>query len=266
MPEPLVSVIIPCRNYGSYLGETIESVLNQTYKNIEVIVVDDGSTDDTSKVAASYPVKYFYIDHQGNECPARAQNAALNMISSGSEFVMCLGADDKLLPDYIRRCYSEFMWQTFIKNRKVGFVWTGCQEFGASTVLRKPRTKLLRGKLSLYRNPGGQLGSMFIPVAAFKGIGGFDESLHGLEDWDWAIRAVTQGWVGVSVPEPLLLQRVHSRNLSFTMKKFNLEKELASKHLHMWFWLRLFKAWARVKRIITHPRRSVSKLWRRLSV
>ena len=91
---PLVSVVIPCYNSARYLGETIESVLAQTYARVEVIVVDDGSTDATPKIAQSYPVQYVY---QTNRGISAARNAGV--VHSRGKYVQFLDHDDRLLPD-----------------------------------------------------------------------------------------------------------------------------------------------------------------------
>src|SRR5580658_5195808 len=94
--EPLVSVVIPCYNSARYLGETIESVLAQTYARVEVIVVDDGSTDATPKIAQSYPVQYVY---QANRGISAARNTGV--IHSRGKYVQFLDHDDRLLPTAI---------------------------------------------------------------------------------------------------------------------------------------------------------------------
>jgi glycosyltransferase involved in cell wall biosynthesis len=93
---PLVSVVIPCYNSARYLGETIESVLAQTYAPVEVIVVDDGSTDTTAKIAQSYPVQYVY---QTNGGISAARNTGV--VHSRGKYVQFLDHDDRLLPTAI---------------------------------------------------------------------------------------------------------------------------------------------------------------------
>ena len=91
----LVSVVIPCYNQARFLSEAIESVLAQSYKDFEIVVIDDGSTDDTSKVAARYPaVRCIRQDNQGL---AAARNTGLRR-SRGS-YLVFLDADDRLLPE-----------------------------------------------------------------------------------------------------------------------------------------------------------------------
>src|SRR5919112_291203 len=92
---PLVSVVIPCYNQAHFLGEAIESVLAQSYPNFEIIVVDDGSTDDTSEVAGRYPK--VRLVRQENQGLSGARNAGL--ARSEGEYVVFLDADDRLLPE-----------------------------------------------------------------------------------------------------------------------------------------------------------------------
>jgi hypothetical protein len=216
---PLVSIIIPTRNYGRYIEECLQSVLNQTYQNLEIIVVDDESTDNTAEIVQKYPqVKYVYQRHKGNKTPARAQNTALK-IASGN-FIMLLGADDKLDKRYVELCLKEI-----VKDKRVGFVWTGCQEFGESNIVRMPRPIFTR--YGFFCKPGGQLGGMLIRREVFEDVGGFDESLHGLEDWDWAIRASLKGWKNIAIKKPLYYARMHKFNVSPKTVAFN---ELKSKY------------------------------------
>src|SRR5215204_1671374 len=92
--SPLVSVVIPCYKQAHFLGEAIESVLAQSYPNFEIIVVDDGSPDNTSEVAASYP--RVRLVRQENQGLSAARNSGLSR--SEGEYVVFLDADDRLLP------------------------------------------------------------------------------------------------------------------------------------------------------------------------
>jgi glycosyltransferase involved in cell wall biosynthesis len=95
VPRPLVSVVIPAYNYARFLGDAIESVMRQAYDRVEIVVVDDGSTDDTAAVAASYPqIKYVPQENQGL---AAARNTGIRYATG--EYLVFLDADDRLLPD-----------------------------------------------------------------------------------------------------------------------------------------------------------------------
>ncbi len=95
---PLVSVIIPTYNYGRYLGKALESCRSQTYKGLEIIVVDDGSTDDTRGVVERFGPGVVYI-FQANQGVSRARNRGLDV--ARGELLTFLDADDYLLPDSI---------------------------------------------------------------------------------------------------------------------------------------------------------------------
>jgi len=93
--QNLVSAIVPCYNQGHFLSEAIESILNQTYPHYEIIVIDDGSTDDTSQVAARYA--NVRCIRKKNEGLSAARNTGLR--ASAGAYVVFLDADDKLLPE-----------------------------------------------------------------------------------------------------------------------------------------------------------------------
>jgi glycosyltransferase involved in cell wall biosynthesis len=90
---PLVSVVIPCYNSARFLGEAIESVLSQTYPKIEIVLVDDGSTDATPQIARSYPVQYIYQQNRGISA---ARNTGV--AHTKGKYVLFLDHDDRLLP------------------------------------------------------------------------------------------------------------------------------------------------------------------------
>src|SRR6202007_291490 len=95
--QKLASVIIPCFNQARFLGEALESALAQSYGSCEVIVVDDGSTDETAKVAAAFNrIRYL---SQTNRGLAAARNAGLK--ASAGRYLVFLDADDRLLPDAV---------------------------------------------------------------------------------------------------------------------------------------------------------------------
>ncbi len=99
--KPLVSILIPCYNSQQWLAETIESALAQTWKNIEIIIVDDGSTDNTLAVAKSFNSPIIKVITQENQGQSAAENRAF--AESQGDFIEYLDADDLLAPDKIER-------------------------------------------------------------------------------------------------------------------------------------------------------------------
>lgn len=114
----LVSIVIPCFNQSHFLTEAIESVQNQTYKNFEIIVVNDGSTDDTSRVASNFA--NVILLEQSNQGLANSRNNGLKKCRG--EFVVFLDADDTLLP-----CALEIGVQMLNKHLNCVFVSGLCQ-------------------------------------------------------------------------------------------------------------------------------------------
>lgn len=103
---PIVSIIIPAYNAARWIHRSIESVLHQDYPHIEIIVVDDGSEDNTSSVVKSYNGKVRYV-HQENKGPGAARNTGAN--ESSGEYLMFLDADDEYLPGIVKKMVEGFV-------------------------------------------------------------------------------------------------------------------------------------------------------------
>ncbi len=179
----LVSVVIPCYNQGRFLGEAIESVLRQSYRCFEVIVVDDGSADATGDVVSRY--RGINCIRQPNQGPAAARNAGLR--SSKGSYLIFLDADDRLLPEALAIGVRD------LKARpECAFVWGQCQHInseGASLPSRRKPVierdhylKLLR--TNYIRTPG----VVMYQRAAFAAIGGFNQNLRAAEDYEMHLR------------------------------------------------------------------------------
>ncbi|PIZ44424.1 hypothetical protein COY31_02670, partial [Candidatus Wolfebacteria bacterium CG_4_10_14_0_2_um_filter_39_18] len=125
-----VSIIIPAYNAASFIGDSVRSALTQTYPNKEIVVVDDGSTDDTRAILEEYiksgQIKYFYQENKG---PAAARN--LGIKNSSGEFIAFLDADDVWLPEKLKKQIDLF------KNPKVGLVYSDMEFFGDKFPFKK---------------------------------------------------------------------------------------------------------------------------------
>jgi glycosyltransferase involved in cell wall biosynthesis len=249
-------VVIATYNYGGYLSEAIESVLAQTYQNIEIIVVDDGSTDNTKQVVSKYPkVKYIYQNRSSAKTPSRARNNGLTL--SKGEFYLALDADDKLQPEYISKCIDRIS-----PDKRVGFVWTATQEFGESSSIRWPRT--LHHRFSVFRGTGGQLGAALTRRKAFDSVKGYDESLIALEDWDLAIRICLKGWKAKPIYEPLHYVRVHEGQQTTAARKYRLEKIIRQKYPVMRFYLPVSRAFDITVLTFRHPKTFLIRFWNKV--
>ena len=99
--NPLVSILIPCYNSAFWLAETIESALAQTYSNVEIIIIDDGSTDNTFEIATQYACSNLNVIRQENQGQCAAENRAMK--EAQGDFIQYLDADDLLAPDKVKR-------------------------------------------------------------------------------------------------------------------------------------------------------------------
>lgn len=183
--HPLVSVVIPCYNHARFLGEAIESVLAQTYPNLEIIVVDDGSTDHTAEVAAGYPDARYV--HQNNQGLAAARNTGLRQ--SRGEFLVFLDADDRLHPDAVE-CGVHHLLNSpelaFVSGRYryIKEDGTVLREYGQNPAGPDSYASFLRG------NYIGMHATVTYRREALEAVGGFDPSLPACEDYDLYLRIV----------------------------------------------------------------------------
>ena len=181
--EPLVSVVITCYNQARYLAEAIESVLAQTHARREVVVIDDGSVDDTAGVAARYPdVKCV---RQPNAGLSAARNSGIR--ESRGEFLVFLDADDRLLPDALRAGLDGFLVRpecAFISGhyRMMRDDGTPLPDFAQWP----PEPDVYRTLLQ--RNYIGMHATVMYRRTAFEAVGGFDSRLPTCEDYDMYLR------------------------------------------------------------------------------
>jgi len=225
LEKGLVSIIIPTYNHGRYLKDSLESVLKQTYPKTEVIVVDDGSTDDTKDVVAKYPVKYVFQNNQGT-------SAALNngiRLSSG-EFFMAMGADDMMSEDYVAKTLK-----LMLTDRNIGIVYTGGKFFGErndNLLARK-----LHHRFSVLIGEIGVIGVALTRRAAFESVGGYDPALASYLDYDLVIRISLKGWKVKPLFEFLYFARQHGSELAHVHPEpYTLKDQLARSGLDRKFW------------------------------
>jgi len=186
--EPLVSVIIPTYNRAHVLERAIQSVVNQTYQHFEVIVVDDGSTDNTAEVASSIrDERVRYIRHQVNKgTPASARNTGIR--AARGEFVGFLDSDDEWLPQKLQKQVDRFR----SASRNVGVVYGGYAVVDDNTkriigeVYPRKRGYIFKEvlELSVPTNPLTPL----VKKECFEKVGFFDEELRFGEDFDMWVR------------------------------------------------------------------------------
>jgi glycosyltransferase involved in cell wall biosynthesis len=205
----LVSTVIPTYNYGRFLGRAIDSVLGQSYRPIECIVVDDGSTDNTAEVLSGYRDRVRII-RQRNRGLSAARNAGIR--AAHGQYIALLDADDWWHPEKTARQVSLLQ-----KDRHLGCVGCGRRHVSADgqtfedfVGLRSTgdHRETFRGIALRQFWVGGSGSGAMIRRSALDAVGGFDESLKAAEDWDLWLRLAAATRVD-NVPEVLSFISLH---------------------------------------------------------
>ena len=210
---PLVSVVIPCFNYGRYLGEAIESVLHQSFQNFEIIVVEGGSSDSKSveevrrlEQTADSRVRFYYR----SEPHLVGDNRDFGIGLARGRYICCLDADDQIAPLYLE--VAVFLAEAFGYD----LVYPSLKGFGDSDVSWEVNDATFPDIVdwnqvtttALYRR------------AAWAHVGGYRDwglgGEHVPEDWDFWIRLVGHGFAPKSIHQPMMLYRVHGSGLTGT--------------------------------------------------
>jgi len=190
-----VSIIIPCYNYGNYLAEAIQSALDQDYSPKEVIVIDDGSKDNSRDVALSFQEVITIVT------PNHGVSAARNIGAEFSEgdYLCFLDADDFLDKTYISKCMEVV--------GEYDIVGTNYEEFGDSTIISQ-LTPIPTVKDLVFNNKIHA--SALHNRKVWETLNGWDITfLEGYEDWDYWYRALKAGFSAINLKEPLLKYRKH---------------------------------------------------------
>jgi glycosyltransferase involved in cell wall biosynthesis len=199
--QPFISVIIPAWDAAGFLPEAVDSIRAQGYAPLEIIVVDDGSTDGTASRAQSWSdVRYLWQENQG---PSAARNAGIDV--SRGELLAFLDADDLWTPDHLDRLLPPLM-----ADPSAHFAW------GASRVLNRcvDTDGQQRWEVLHESQPQFLIGSGLYRRTAFDAVGRFDPELRFAEDVDWIATARQKGIAHVQIPNPVLIYRKHEGGMT----------------------------------------------------
>lgn len=230
--HPLVSVIVPAHNAESTLEATVGSALAQTYPRVEVVVVNDGSTDDTSRVATSLLGRIQYVE-QANGGPAAARNTALRL--ARGEVIALLDADDEWMPDRLERCI-----EILDRRPEIGMVTTDAYlvEHGEKTKRRSygdRRRYPFPNELDEQIPEIARRNFLFVGVVFRRELlarcGDFDERIWGAEDYDLWARFLIAGSRAAFINEPLGWYRVQEGSLSSGSQQWAEHLFVLEKHL-----------------------------------
>ena len=197
-----VSIIIPCYNYGLFLPEAIESALAQTLPAHEILIVDDGSTDNSREIARPYAAcPRVRVIEQANQGAISTYNAGVR--ASTGQFFVILSADDRLDPYFLERTVPVLQ-----QDAKAAYAYTAYRTFG----VRQRALPALPYSARRIRLRPYIAATSLIRRAAFDQVGGFNSSMRGgREDWDFYVALAEHGWEGAAVPEVLFHYRKHGR-------------------------------------------------------
>lgn len=208
---PRVSVIIPTYNRGPLVQRAIESVLNQTFKDYELIVVDDGSTDDTRERIQLYKdaVRYIYQENRG---PSAARNTGI--LNAKGKYIAFCDSDDRFLPQKLKR-----QMQFLNDHADCRFLYTwyyNVNEQGEITKLRKPLSCKSREHLQyclFTRQFTIRTSTVLMRKSCFEKAGLFNERYLYSQDWDMWLR-LARYYRGYCLQEPLSEYWLHGDNRS----------------------------------------------------
>jgi glycosyltransferase involved in cell wall biosynthesis len=234
---PRVSVVIPCYNGGADLPAALDSLDDQTFRDFETVVVDDGSTDPpTIDLLARLGGRARLVRQPNRGLPA-ARNAGIAAVRGG--LVLPLDCDDRLKPDFLAHPVAAL---DAVPEAAFAFTWID---------LAGER----RGVLAQHYNLFTQLFLNKVPYAllirrtAWETVGGYDETLRqGYEDWEFNIRLGARGFAGVEVSAPLFVYRISTGGMLQSLsnrRRAQLWRDIQTRHPDLYRLRALIALWAR---------------------
>lgn len=224
-PAPTVSVIIPCYGQAEFLGDAVASVVAQTWTDWEIVIVDDGSTDDTAgtalRLVERYPDHRIRLLSQPNQGVSVARNNGI--ATSTGRYILPLDADDMIQPEMLKRTVA-----LLEAKRSVSIAYTDFQETGKSNLIVHAGT--WDADLLCYFNQVGYCSLYRRGVWAITG--GYNSKQHDYEDWDFWLTCIEKGLAAQRIAEPLFLYSVRTgtRTDAATLRHGDLVRELAQNH------------------------------------
>ena len=240
-----IAVVIPAYNAARFIRQTLESVLSQSLPPDEVLVIDDGSTDDTARVAEEFGPAVRVIRR-----PNSMQSATRNfgVMQANTEWVAFVDADDLWEPNKL-----ELQMRQLHRRPEADLCYCGLVEFYAvngtvqiGRVAVAPSEEDVRQ--ALHRNTSFLPSSVIVRRSTFLRCGGFNEAMNYVEDWELWLRMLHSGVQFTGCPEPLLRYRIHNGSMSHNAKScLAAQKEVFRRHVFPYLpkgtrWISLMKS------------------------
>lgn len=263
--SPLVTLIIPCYNQARFLGDALDSALAQDYDSLEIIVVNDGSTDDfTARIATYQAHPQLKIVTQQNRGLPAARN--LGIAHARGEFFKFLDADDWLAPQAISHQVA-----AFAQDPPPGLVYCDVTHVDAEGkpadeyAVAKTR-RILNGDILPSLLVGGYFTpqTVLVPRTVIEAVGEFDETLGGTADTELWMRIVCEGYFAQFVPEKLAFYRLHDANMSLDTQHMSSTRLRALEKITSKYPLRVARALDELMR--EHQRVDRDSAWARETV
>ncbi|MFC6858582.1 glycosyltransferase family 2 protein [Zunongwangia atlantica] len=218
-----LSIVIPCYNDGKYIEQAIDSALNQSYLNKEIIVVDDGSDMRTKKILSQIKAKVDKLIVQDNQGVGAARNTGIR--SAKGDYILILDADDYFEPNFAKEAIDIVNVYDEVKLVSSWSRW----------FLDKDNYRIFRpqgGNLQDYLFQNRAMGSVLFRKDCWELAGGYDEKMTGYEDWEFYIRLHQNGGYTYIIEKVLFHYRnkAKSRNKKATINKNELLKYIFSKN------------------------------------
>jgi glycosyltransferase involved in cell wall biosynthesis len=208
----LTSVIVPVYNCQQYLAQAIASILAQTYQPLEIIVVDDGSTDKSGEIAQSFAsaVIYCHLEHGGG---AKALNHGISL--ARGEYLAFLDADDLWMADKL-----SLQMKTFLDNPQLEAVFGHIRQFKSPELDESSQTKLT---IPVEVSPAYHKDTLLITRQALYRVGLFNPQIQMGDFIDWYLRACEQNLKSLMLPDILAERRLHKNNMGIREKSSRIE-------------------------------------------
>lgn len=238
---PRISVVIPTHNRADELGRAVASVRRQTYPDVEIVIVDDGSTDPGAMSFLDTLPADIVLVRQARAGPAAARNKGVRH-ATGS-FIFFLDSDDEIAPECL-----DALFEALRRQPAAGFAYSLLRLVGGVSGIVGSEPNFFEC-LFANRRPY----AMLVGRSVFDAVGGYDEAMRlGNEDWEFNIRLGLAGYHGVRVDEPLLMYQVAESGLHCSIGVNNLaaaRRYIERKHRDVFKLRSLIDLWLRWHRV-----------------
>lgn len=225
---PVISIIIPCYNDANYVGKAVQSALDQTYLNKEIIVIDDGSNAETKKALNELKPKINLLLTQENLGQSTARNVGIREASG--KYILVLDSDD-----YFEPTFCEKALEKIIQNQNLKII--SCYAWLLFNEHSKRLYKPLGGKIETFLFSNAAIGNSLYEKSDWQKAGGYDEEMkQGFEDWEFYIRLLRDGGEAHIIKEPLFYyrKRRNTTTARANEKKYELWKYIFLKHKELY--------------------------------